>query len=134
MAHKKNVTKPTRKQWEEPQILAILDQVIADIQSDPDLFFFLYPITTAGLPYRTLLNWVERSESVADKYTELKQLSEFKIGSELIKNRGKLNPIATMFLLKCKYAWIEEEKARAKEVANNAITDIEIGFEDENKD
>lgn len=136
MAKKCVVSNPKIRIWTEEEILTIIDTVIEQIKTDQDQFHYLYPITLLGLPQRTLSDWTHRSPAVAERYSDVQRLSEAKITSEMIKNKGKLNTIASIFLLKCKYGYIEEEKRQAREANVPKVEEtINIGFDDnESKD
>jgi len=135
VAQKKRIVKEYKqKVWTEEEILTILQVALIEIQTNDDEFYPMYFIVKQGLGKSTLHRWINDSQSISEKFNELKSYSESKIAREMIKSRSKLHPIATMFLLKCQNAWIEEEKRLKKEVENTPDTEITVGFEDENQD
>lgn len=121
--------------WDVKDIIKILQNTYNTIITNDDEFHFGYDIAKQGLPNQTLHRWVEKDEEVKELYNKIKNLSEQKMVSEMIKSKSKLNSIATMFILKCKFDYIEKDKDKSlniqeQQVKNEAIK-IKIGFVDE---
>lgn len=133
----KSTSKPRNRgtPWDVKDIIKILENTYNAIISNPDEFYYSWLISQQGLSTPTLMRWVEKDDNVKELYTKIKDASECKIGAEMIKVRSKLNPIASMFLLKCKHGWIEKDKDKSLNIQEQAVKNeqmkIKIGFVDE---
>ena len=134
--NKRVVTQPQKKkQWSEKEILDILDKVFIELETDPDAFYVQYLVIQKGLSKQVLSEWRNDSPAIKSRYAELKELSEHKVANEMLKSRSKVNTVASIFVLKSSFGWIEAEKNKNLQIQEAQLQTenkkIKIGFTDE---
>jgi len=105
-----------------PEIIAILDDAIDNFTNSKYAHYWSY-LQSRGL-YRQRLNFyvnTKPNKQIKSKMYLLRDLQEQKLIEGVLNKRSDVKDIGSMFLLKCKFGYIEEDKRQQNEIAREKI-------------
>jgi hypothetical protein len=107
-------------------VINALEEILTSFKASTEDYFWRfilhknYDISSTALSNMQTQQQKNRDPKIFELIKELDDLQEYKILSEMIKAKGKVNPVSAMFLLKTRYKYIEYEKLEALEIQREA--------------
>jgi len=116
------------KRKTKEQVIKILEDCLQEYKDDESLLYYRYHLNMNALSSSNYTNWCNKGiEDIDELHDILEDIQESRIANELLKKNGLVNTVGGLFMLKCKYGYIEREKLLVIESRDNSIdTDSEI--------
>jgi len=105
-----------------PEIVTILDEAIDKFFNSKFAHYWSF-LQSKGL-YRQRINHyinVKPNKQIIEKMNLLRDLQEQKLVEGVLSKKSDVRDIGAMFLLKCKFGYIEEDKRQQNEIARDKL-------------